>query len=79
MRADICDPDDNAAVERFRHTLQRLGAQLGDKDWAMGCDVYRLKIAGEELTVFSDAWSIDIEGPDDLVCKILSEYKQPVR
>ena len=75
MRANICDPDNKEAVERFRNALQRVGARLGDKGWALGCDIYRLNIGREELTVFSDTWSIDIDGPDDLVRRVLSKYE----
>jgi phenylalanyl-tRNA synthetase beta subunit len=78
MRADICDPSDEAAVERFRGTLRRLGAQLGGNDWAVGTDIYRLQIGEQELTVFSDTWSVDIEGPEDLVQRVLREYEQTV-
>ena len=55
-------------------SLRRLGAQLDDKSWAMGVDLYRLRIGDQELSVFSDAWSLDIEGPDDLVQRVLREY-----
>jgi len=78
MRADICDPSDESAVERFRRTLRGLGAQLGSKDWVVGTDIYRLRIGEQELVVFSDTWSVDIEGPKDLVQKVLREYGQTV-
>lgn len=74
MRADICDPGDTAAVERFRDALRRLGAGVSEKDWALGVDVYRLRIAGDELIIFSDAWSVDVEGPDALVRRVLQEF-----
>jgi hypothetical protein len=74
MRADICDSNDEAAVARFRDALRRLGAQLDDKRWAMGVDLYRLKISDEQLSVFTDEWSVDIEGSDDLVQRVLREY-----
>ena len=76
MRADICDPDNKAAVERFRTVLSNLGADVSEKSWGLGVDVYRLLIDGEELTVFSDTWSIDIEGPDALVQRVLSEFNK---
>jgi hypothetical protein len=76
MRADICDPSDENAVERFRRAVSRLGAQLGDKEWGIGVDITRLQIGDQELTVFCDAWSLDIEGPDDLVQKLLGEFRQ---
>lgn len=74
MRADICDADDAKGVERFRAALRMVGATLAEKDWAIGVEVSRLEVDGEELTVFSDAYSIDVEGPDDLVKRILKAY-----
>lgn len=74
MHADICDSNDEAGVARFREALRRLGAHLDDKSWAIGVDIYRLRIGDEELSVFSDEWSLDIEGPDDLVQRVLREY-----
>ena len=76
MRADICYPSDENAIERFRRTLRRLDAQLVGKDWVVGTDIYSLRIGDQELTVFSDTWSVDIEGPDNLVHKVLREYRQ---
>jgi len=78
MRADICNPDNDAAVERFRVVLRSLGAGLSEKSWGLGVDVYRLIIGGEELTIFSDTWSIDVEGPDALVQKVLSEFNRNI-
>ncbi len=74
MRADICDSNDEAGVARFREALRRLGAQLDEKSWAIGVDLYRLKIGDEQLSVFSDEHSLDIEGSDDLVQRVLREY-----
>ena len=74
MRADICEPTDEAAVARFRQALRRMGAQIDDKGWAIGVDLYRLKIGDEQLSVFSDEWSLDIEGSEDLVQRVLREY-----
>ena len=74
MRADICDPSDEKAVERFRRLLRQSGARLKKRDWALGVDVYDFKIGKQELAVFSDAWSIDVEGPEDLVRRVLEEY-----
>jgi hypothetical protein len=73
MRADICDASDEKAVERFRSALRRLGAQIDDKSWVAGCDIYRLKIGDETLTVFSDELSLDIEGSQSLIQKVLEE------
>jgi phenylalanyl-tRNA synthetase beta subunit len=78
MRADICDSNDEVAVARFRDALHRLGAMLDDKSWGLGVHLYRLRIGEEELSVFSDEWSFDIEGSDDLVQRVLREYEQTV-
>ncbi len=67
MYADICNPHDTAAIARLREGLRSLGAELSEQDWAIGVDVYRLRIGTEEVTIFSDAWSVDIEGPEELV------------
>ena len=61
----ICDASDEAAIERFRDTLRRLGAQVADKDWAIGVDICRLTIGDEQLSVFGDGWTIRIDGSDD--------------
>jgi hypothetical protein len=70
MRADICGADDPRAIGRFRDVLQKLGADLSQRDWAIGVDVYRLRIGAEEITIYSDAWSVDIDGPEELVGRI---------
>jgi hypothetical protein len=74
MRADICDSDDEKSVERFKSALSRLEAKPIGKQWAVGVDVFELQIGDATLTVFSDAWSIDIEGPDHLVTKVLNVF-----
>ncbi|HEX3798161.1 MAG TPA: hypothetical protein VH413_05615 [Verrucomicrobiae bacterium] len=76
MHADICTANDAAAVARLRDILRRLGAQPGDKGWFTGCDLYPFTIGSEQLCVTRDEWSVDIEGPDALVKKIVSEYTQ---
>jgi len=44
MRADICDTSDEASLQKFRDVLQNLGAKLEEKSWAVGVDIYRIKI-----------------------------------
>ena len=76
MHADICDPDNDIAVERFKTTLTQLGAMCVGKSWDIGVDVLDLQIGKDVLTVFSDAWSIDIEGPEHLVQEVVRHFKQ---
>jgi hypothetical protein len=74
MRADICDPTDAQAVERFRTTLHHLGASIKDTSWGLGVSVNRVRIGSEELLLFSDSYSIDVEGPEELVKRVMQEY-----
>jgi len=76
MRADICQPDNDIAIERFKTTLKQLGATSVGKSWGIGVDVLELQIGSEMLTVFSDAWSVDIEGPEHLIQEVLRHFKQ---
>lgn len=75
MRADICEADDEFAVERFRRALARLGADLSAKSWGLGVDVYSVSIQGEELRIFRDSWSVDIEGSERVVRAVLKEMR----
>jgi hypothetical protein len=47
---------------------------MAEQCWGVGVDVYHLQVDGQELIVFSDAYSIDIEGPAALVCRVGDEY-----
>ncbi len=76
MRADICDPSDKTAVVRFRESLKRLGTTLENKDWALGTDIYDIIIGGNNLRVWSDEWSIDVEGPEPVVRQVLEEFNR---
>ena len=76
MRADICDSDDLVAFEEFKEALRVLGANIKDECWAMGMSVYTIKIGDHELSVFTDAWSVDIEGPEALVKAVIAEFKR---
>jgi hypothetical protein len=71
MRADICEPIDELSVERFKATLRQLGATSFEKSWAIGVDILELQIGQDVLTVYLDAWSIDIEGPEHLVQQVM--------
>lgn len=77
MRADICDPSDEDQVERFKAALERLGATSVGKSWGLGVDVLDLQIGQDVLTVFSDAWSVDVEGPEHLVQLVVQLLGKP--
>lgn len=75
MRADLGEPTDEAMIAKFRAILSELGAVQKEADWAMGVERWAVSINNEELRIFQDAWSFDIEGPDHLVSEILSRMK----
>jgi len=76
MRADICNPGDEIAVERFKLTLNLLSAEKIGKSWGLGVDVLDFQIGKDVLTVFADTCSIDIEGPEHLVRHVLQLFKR---
>jgi hypothetical protein len=77
MRADICEPSDAAALARFKQVLQALGAELlGNYGSSFDVELLEVRIGAELLHVFSDAWSVDIEGPQQLVERIISAMKE---
>jgi hypothetical protein len=76
MRADICEPTDTAALDRFRRALTVLGAVAEwHSDSSLGVGLSRVAIGGDVLNIFSDAWSVDIDGPAELVERVLSAMR----
>ena len=72
MRADICASDDYETRERLLNALAEIGA-VNEGDWesALGVGLNHFRAGFETLTVFIDAWQVDIEGPDELVQQVL--------
>jgi hypothetical protein len=71
MRADICASDDYETRERLVVALGELGA-AHEGDWeSLGVGLHRFRVGFDTLTVFIDAWTVDIEGPDVLVQQVL--------
>lgn len=75
MRTDVCDPKDHAALQRFFAALRKLGASPPEKAWGPGVHVYHVKVGGEPLTVISNNWSVDIDGPDAVVERVLLAFE----
>ena len=71
MRADICASDDYDTRDRLMAAIGELGGTPDDHSEALGVGLHRFHLPGGELTVFADAWTVDIEGPDDLVRQVL--------
>jgi hypothetical protein len=73
-RVDLCHSEDEAAITRLREVIAELGG-WADEDWhesPLGVGLQRIQFDDGELTVFADAWGVDIAGPDRLVRKVLA-------
>ena len=77
-RADICAASDGEAWERFRAVLLELNAQVEETDWVLGVDLYRVRVGDQVLHIFTDAWYVDIEGPDDLVRNVVRLFESRI-
>lgn len=75
MRVDICPRDDYATQTRLLEAFAALGV-FPDEDFDLEVPfptgLLRFRAGLDTLTVFSDAWSIDLEGPDELVKRVLA-------
>jgi hypothetical protein len=74
IRIDICHSSDPDCEARLIEVIAGLGGR-GDGDAddpALGAGVSRFQIGGEELTVYKDAWGVDVAGPERLVRRVLA-------
>ena len=72
MRADICASDDYETREQLLRALAEVGA-TSEADWesSLGVGLHQFRVGFEALTVFVDAWLVDLEGPDELVRRVV--------
>jgi hypothetical protein len=74
MRTDICPREDYATQTALLEALGQIGA-FPDDDFELEVPLptglLRFRVGTEFLTVFSDAWAVDLEGPDELVRRVL--------
>ena len=77
-RAEICASDDFEAIDRLQAVLAELGVVADDTwhDTPVGTGLTRYRRGDDELTVFRDAWIVDVAGPDDLVRRVLERMGQ---
>jgi hypothetical protein len=73
-RTEICHADDFDTLDRLQSVLAELGIMADDTwhDSAFGLGLTRLRRNDQELTVFRDAWIVDIAGPAELVNEVLA-------
>jgi hypothetical protein len=75
LRADISAADDHDTQAKLVESLRALGF-VADDTWhddpTFGIGVTRYRLGEAELTVFKDAWVVDVAGPDELVNRVLA-------
>ena len=79
MRVDICATEDDDTQAALLSALAAVGAvyeapdALDSPDSPFGVGLHPFRTAGgERLTVYADAWGVDLEGPDELVNRVLA-------
>jgi len=77
-RADICIAEDYETMDRLQAVLAGLGIVADDSwhDSSLGLGLTRFRKGAQELSVFRDAWVVDIAGPDDLVNEVLTALRE---
>ena len=74
IRADICSSEDDESIERLLRALSELGL-VADDSWhesSLGVGLQTFRRGAEELTVFRDAWLVDVAGSEKLVNELLA-------
>ena len=73
-RVDVCHSDDHDTVARLVEVIAELGGRsdADSDDPGLGTGLHRFRVGGDELTVFKDAWGVDLAGPDALVRRVLA-------
>ena len=82
MRTDICAREDVATQVELLEALAAIGAAPdGDSplDVPFPTGLSRFHVGSEALTVFADAWLVDLEGPDETVKRVLELMAGRVR
>jgi hypothetical protein len=75
MRVDVCGTDEPDSVAALLVAIAAVGAVPEDADFdaesplGVGLHAFRTP-GGDRLTVYADAWGVDLEGPDALVRQV---------
>lgn len=75
MRTDICAREDVDTQTALLGALGDVGAMPEDDaggEVPLPIGLHRFTAPGGVLTVFVDAWGVDLEGPDELVQRVLA-------
>jgi hypothetical protein len=73
LRVDICTSDDFDTISRLQAALVAVGVVADDTwhDSPLGTGLTRFRKGDAELTVYKDAWIVDLAGPESLVNEVL--------
>ena len=71
MRVDICSSDDYEIIARLLTGIGNLGGRTDGDEGGIGVGLHRFHFPTGEVSVFVDAWSVDLAGPDELVNRLL--------
>jgi hypothetical protein len=75
VRTDICAREDIEAQTALLEALAAVGAVPDDDgllESPLGVGLIRFTAPDGTITVFTDDWSVDLEGPDNLVRSVLA-------
>ncbi len=75
MRVDVCAREDYPSQVKLLDALAAVGAYPDDDyelEVPLPTGLLRFRVGSDLLTVFVDAWAVDLEGPDDLVRRVLA-------
>ena len=71
-RLDICASDDHDTIARLMAAVHALGGEWEGEDEHLGVGLHPFRLRDGELSVFVDAWVVDVAGPDELVDRLLA-------
>ena len=71
-RIDVCSSDDFDGIARLQAVLGELGRVADDMwhDSPLGVGLTRFRRGADELTVYRDAWAVDLAGPEAAVNEV---------
>jgi hypothetical protein len=80
MRVDICGREDEETVAALLEAIAAAGAvpedAAFDDELPLGVGLHKFHATGgTPLTVYVDAWGVDLEGPDELVNRVLADMR----
>jgi hypothetical protein len=71
-RVEVCASDDFETIDRLQAVLAELG-WVADDTWhdsPLGVGLTRFRNGADEVTVFRDAWVVDLAGPEGVVNRV---------